>query len=288
MLDGQLEIHTLLCRAHVPFAIHCLTSLVKAHVDPVSLVVHDDGSLRDEEMRQFSHLSPRWIMRPEADEKLDELLAKLPLCRAFRKTNPMALKLLDVALLSDGQYLNYCDSDVLFFKKVRLFFAPPTGSDGVFTMDTVQGFSIRAAELMRSGMSLISKLNAGTFSVKRNVLDLEKIEWCLGQPFARRHEHVAEQTLWSLLVGSLRINQWDPRQFKIINSADDVEDELVAGHFISTNRQCITQFFDRAQRLDGEPIVVKQRRGRRLTGIALAAIGVSERMKRLLPAAKAP
>ncbi len=135
--------------------------------EKVRLILHDDGSLSEHDIDLFAALSPTWIRRSVADETMNERLARWPACRDFRGRHPFALKLLDVWHFSSGDFINYCDSDVLFFRKVKNFFRPSQGFDAVFSYDFLEGYSIRALELLRAKRRLVSRLNAGIFSAQK-------------------------------------------------------------------------------------------------------------------------
>src|SRR5581483_1670287 len=102
-------VSTLVGRRHVALAIQCLGSLWRYSLDPVCFRVHDDGSLEGRDLAELSRALPveRFVLRAEADDRIAAELKQYPNCRALRQVNPLALKLFDVTLLSDGT-VAYC------------------------------------------------------------------------------------------------------------------------------------------------------------------------------------
>src|SRR5881397_312386 len=99
-----LRIATLLGHAHVETALACLGSLRRYSADPIRFRIHEDGTLTAEDRGRLAEGlgDPEILARAEADERVADLLARRPSLRALRGTNPLALKLIDVPLLADG------------------------------------------------------------------------------------------------------------------------------------------------------------------------------------------
>ena len=68
-------------------AIECLGSLAKYHHGPVQFIIHEDGSMTDEDEALILAAVPssRVIRRKQADERMAEELRRFPASAAFRK-----------------------------------------------------------------------------------------------------------------------------------------------------------------------------------------------------------
>jgi hypothetical protein len=109
--------------------LQCLGSLVRS-VPGVSLVVHEDGTLTDEDVEKLKGAFPlqQLVRRRDADEAMREALDRYPACSRMRSENTLMLKLFDVALMSSDVDIRYCDTDVLFFRRVAGLFERASGT----------------------------------------------------------------------------------------------------------------------------------------------------------------
>src|SRR6266700_3296413 len=103
-MPKPIVVATLLGQAHVEMALACLGSLLRYSADPLRLRLHEDGTLtaRDRQRLKAGLGNIEFIPRAEADGRMADVLAGHPTLRAFRKGNPLALKLIDVPLMADG------------------------------------------------------------------------------------------------------------------------------------------------------------------------------------------
>ena len=94
-------VSTLLGHAHVGMALLCLGSLLRESVEPLTLQVHDDGTLTAEDLERLAAGlgEPVVVGRREADSRVEAFLGDRPAARIFRRENPLGLKLLDAANL---------------------------------------------------------------------------------------------------------------------------------------------------------------------------------------------
>jgi hypothetical protein len=125
------------------------SSLLKLSIQPLKIVFHDDGSLTSEDIQQLSHLpNTKVIERAEADERMNILLKEYPHSYNIRYEHPMFIKLLDTALLSEGDFA-YCDTDILFFRPFdRLFSWPDQYTSAIFMMDYLEAYSLFSWHLL--------------------------------------------------------------------------------------------------------------------------------------------
>lgn len=129
----HFELHMLIGKRHVGMSLWAIKSLLHFSDQRFHIVLHDDGSLRQEDLNKLSTHLPnvKVILRADADRAMADKLADYPLCKTFRfsvvetanhrgqKYNMfiMSLILLDMNLLSSAEKIMILDADVLFFKK---------------------------------------------------------------------------------------------------------------------------------------------------------------------------
>ena len=114
-MPGKRIVRTLIGHNQVEVGLRCLPSLIHFSSEPVKLLLHDDGTLTDDDCEALiASLSGAEILsRDEADATVVPLLKRHPKCLAYRQRQPLALKLIDMPLIQSEE-LAYCDSDVLF------------------------------------------------------------------------------------------------------------------------------------------------------------------------------
>jgi len=129
----HFELHMLIGKRHVGMCLWAIKSLLHFSCQRYQIVLHDDGTLAQENIRTLSPHLPNVnvIRRVDADKAMSDKLADYPLCKSFRfsvvetanhrgqKYNMfiMSLILLDINLLSEAEKIMILDADVLFFKK---------------------------------------------------------------------------------------------------------------------------------------------------------------------------
>src|SRR5436305_14292628 len=173
-------VSTLLGHAHVGMALLCLGSLLRESVEPLTLQVHDDGTLTPADLERLAAGlgEPAVVGRREADERVEALLGERPAARAFRRENPLGLKLLDAALLAPGGELAFCDSDVLFLRPFSGLFALPEGAGALFMRDPQNAYSVRSWHLLREPrLRLAARVNSGIIAFRTRLFALDLVEW---------------------------------------------------------------------------------------------------------------
>lgn len=250
---------TLLGHAHVEMALACLGSLLRYSAEPLSLRVHDDGTLTGEDRGRLTSLAsglgdPQFVSRAEADARVETVLAGRPALRAFRGSNPLALKLIDVPLMA-GDGLAYCDSDVLFLRPFsRLFAFPGPETGAVFMSDRQNAYSVRSWHLLPNGrLRLPCRVNSGVLLFRTRFYDPDLLEWYFARPEFQFAPVWAEQTAWALLGQQAGCRLWDPDLVRLPGGDDP--GEAVALHFVSPLRSLLGPVLERSPDRTGEPPV---------------------------------
>lgn len=238
ILKTTTPLCSLICHRDIAQSITCLGSLTNANVAGLQLVFHEDGSLTGEDADRLRVAFPdcRIVWRRDADQQMAETLRHHPRCQAFRAGNVFALKLLDTPLLGDGERCHYCDGDILFLRPSTGLFEIPDPLDAVFMMDAIEPVAWTFKELWQRKLAFVGRVNAGMYSVRRRVLDLDKLEWFLGFEMAPHLRHVQEQTAWAWLASGFTAAHWDPAVVRVVSNDFPVTASLAAAHFIGMYR----------------------------------------------------
>jgi glycosyltransferase involved in cell wall biosynthesis len=198
------EIHVLTSKDDWLNLVWTLKSFYRASRRDYALCIHDDGTLKPEQMRELAWQFPaaRIIPRAEADALVEPLLAAYPRCREFRRTNPLAPKIFDFAAFARSSRILLLDSDILFFREPAELLARIEDID--YRLNTVNGDVASAYTTTpeiardRAGVQLIERFNSGLGLIHRDSLPLDWLEEFLGLPDIIGHFWRIEQTLFAL------------------------------------------------------------------------------------------
>jgi hypothetical protein len=287
-------VSTLLGHAHVEMALLCLGSLLRESAEPLRLQIHDDGSLDREDLERLAAGlgEPAVVSRREADERLEDLLSFHPAARAFRRENPLGLKLLDTVFLAPAGELAYCDSDVLFLRPFSGLFALPEGAGSLFMHDSQNAYSVRSWHLLRERrLRLAARVNSGVLAFRTRLFDLDLLEWFLGHPEYRFAPVWVEQTAWALLGQAAGCRLLDPAAVAFPVPGRAPAEGTVALHFVSPRRALFAPLAsalgERPPRLpaapaaSAAPVEIRSFAAARLTPLGLAATEARRRLGRL-------
>ncbi|HVT18454.1 MAG TPA: hypothetical protein VHQ90_20040 [Thermoanaerobaculia bacterium] len=279
-------VSTLLGHSHVDMGLLCLGSLLGCSIQPLQLRIHDDGSLTAGDLERLAAGlgDPAVVPRREADERLGDLLVAHPATRAFRRENPLALKLLDVALLAPGDGLSYCDSDVLFLRPFSGLFDLPPGAGALFMCDPQNAYSVRSWHLLREPrLRLAGRVNTGIIAFRTRFFDLDLVEWFLSRPRYRFAPVWVEQTCWALLAQPAGCRLLDPEVAGIPARGRQPAVQQVALHFVGPVRGLLAHFAGAGTRriaADQAPVEIHSFPAPRLGPLGLAATEVRRRLRR--------
>jgi hypothetical protein len=249
MLSKRI-VRTLIGHNQVEVGLRCLASLLRFTSESISLIIHDDGSLTGDDCKELIGRLPgaEIVSREEADAIVDPLVKSHPECRAYRERHPLALKLIDMALLP-SEDLAYCDSDVLFLKPhTGLFTWPDEGTGGVFMQDVQDAYSLRPWHIYPLGeVRVPRRVNSGLILFRSSAYDLDFVEWLLSRKqlseVFQKRPHWIEQTCWAALGWRAGCRVWSGRQIIIATpSMKDFSDDTVAIHFVAACRGRLSDF----------------------------------------------
>jgi hypothetical protein len=259
-------------------------------VPDASLVVHDDGTLTDEDISNLKTRLPvsDVVHRKRANENMQEALRKYPACARARSENVLMLKLFDVALMS-AEDIRYCDTDVLFVRRTSgLFDRPRDGPAAVFMRDSNHAYSARPWHLLGPGaMRLPKYVNSGLFMFRRDRFDLDFLESLLSRDSMRAiFAHMAswaEQTCWAALGFRAGCGFWNQEQIAVVNDSWRLGERTVAAHFVSSSRHRFAQVLQQisgANPQDHGPVSVSVAEARECSAFELGKSQIIRRLRR--------
>ena len=216
----RAEVHQLLGHRHVGMGLWSLKSLLATADVGLGAVIHDDGSLTDEDIRLMQEQLPgvRIIPRVEADVQVRTRLEGYPACKSFRFGEVlvsnhrgqtynmfiMSLILFDMNLLTDCDKIIILDADVLFFRRPDIIADWVRDAADRRTLYSVEAYKPKreADGSLSFGPKAARTLNSGLLCLTKSaVYDLEKIEdWVGGNPDLMYTSPVFEQLCYSWLV----------------------------------------------------------------------------------------
>lgn len=261
------------------FAVPCLESLLRCSRDPIVLRVHDDGTLTAGDRAELAErLGAAVVTREHADDVVEPLLRPYPRLTAFRRRNPLALKLVDVALLGDDP-IRFCDADILFRRPFTgLFRAEVPGP--LFMRDRQHAYAVKPWHVLPGrNLRLLGHVNSGIVIVPRALFDADRLEAFLARaPLAP--EVWVEQTAWAMLAATRAgARLLDGDQFAIAPRGVD-DEHAVAVHFVSPARGLLAQALPRPVGSPAtEPVRVVSRRAGRVGGVGLAMSALNRRLR---------
>ena len=251
----MLEVHNLVCHRDISIALICLKSLLATSQEKLQIIVHDDGSLTDEDKTFIRAQLPNstLVSRDHADHELAIVLDGLPTIRKARLKLPHLLKVLDVPMLCRSDNVCFVDSDVLFLRRHRgLFEISKTRSACArFMLDIRTCHGFRLKDFWPLGpVSPIARLNSGLFCIKRNVIDFDWVEAVcsrVGLPQILQHRSWFEQGLWAAIAARVGCEMIDRSQIATAEVASQIPQDPIALHFITPVRALLEHYIQRVQ-----------------------------------------
>jgi hypothetical protein len=184
----------------------CLHSFARSAGVPISVELHDDGSIDDPCAALLGALGPgiRVHSHGAIRERLERLLpaTDFPVLRERWLNYPNLRKLVDVHLGSSGWKL-VMDSDMLFFRSPDFLLSwlrsPPAPLHGVDSVESY-GYSRSLMEEL-AGAAIPPRVNVGLCGLRSETLDWHELEhWCATLISRERTNYYLEQALVAMLV----------------------------------------------------------------------------------------
>lgn len=231
-------------RNHIDLAARCLGSIVKYYDRPLHIIVHEDGSVRPEDVARFQEQIPNssFVSKKDADPIVNESMARYPACRKLRDNLVYGLKIFDIQILEEGPELSYTDCDIIFVRPVSGLFRMPDDplAGGVFMKDPIQAYCLTPLQLMQNKkLHLADRLNGGLLHFRRADFNWDLVEWFLTHDEYAIHPYWKEQTAWSVLAAATRSWFWDEDQVRVITTRSELNDKITVAHYVSSYRHLL-------------------------------------------------
>lgn len=208
-IDGTTErvceIHVMTSKDDWLNLLWALKSFYWASRRRYALCIHDDGSLRSDDVATLRAHFPqaRIVERKAADERVRAALAGLPRCRQFRETNLLAPKVFDFPAYLEAERMLLLDSDVLFFEEPTELLRRIEDLEytrNCFNADVESSYTVDESVVReQGGFELQPRINSGLALVHRESLKYEWVEEFLGYAgLLGGHFWRIEQTIYAL------------------------------------------------------------------------------------------
>jgi hypothetical protein len=206
------------------------------------VVVHDDGSCDSQALNGIARVVPsaQILRRREADRLMHKKLKLWPNTLELRNELPLALKLLDVALLGTAERRLILDCDMLFMNRPGeiLEWVEDNTKPDLFLED-IRDASAVPPETFREelGFLPIRCLNSGLCAIHTDLVDLELIETAIVKTALLQapRRWTVEQTLFAVLAAN-RPSRLLPPSY-MVSARAPASQNTIMRHYIGEVRQ---------------------------------------------------
>jgi len=242
--EAAVPVHLLCSKHDWRMALWMLASLHETTGLRWPLVIHEDGSLTEDQIGLFSHLFPgaKIVRRTEGDRFMEERLAEYPRCADYRRRMPHGLKSFDIPQMASSPRFLLLDPDVIFFatpKEIVDWAARPEDFSCWFNQDFQEPSPIPPSQAASElGVALWSQVNSGLCLLTRDsVTDLDAMENWLGHPALQDPtvQWRVEQTLLALSASRNAKGGTLPLTYEV-SSAKWRKPQAIARHYVGCVR----------------------------------------------------
>ena len=186
---SPLIVQSLVGRSALPFYLRCLQSLLKHCEEKINLLIHQDGSL-DENDREQARIQlgeySKFVDHEETKEKTLDQLSGYPHCQAIRKNSLWGIEFFDPLFAQPENPISYyIDADILFLRPFYGLFDPKEVEGGALFIRDVQwdAYSLRPWHLFGFGLrpEIAKGITTALVCWDKRVIDWDYLEWFLGQ-----------------------------------------------------------------------------------------------------------
>lgn len=207
------------------------------------VVIHDDGTLPPVGVDTLKLMFPdvKIIARGDSDAAMTRLLTPYPACADYRRSAPLALKVLDIPQLSKTKRFIILDKSVLFFATPTelLGWAKDEERDECwFIQNPEEPCAVTAAEASKDfGIKLWPRLGTGICLLTREAMDLSFCEQVLANsPILSRDPAKVEQSLFALCAAKFGRGGLLPPRYEV-STARTANSVSVARQYIAPVRE---------------------------------------------------
>jgi hypothetical protein len=238
----NVALHIVIGREYWALGLWMLTSFFDATNRSWPVVFHDDGSCDGQVRRAIANVVPfaKIIDRPEADSQLTEMLKPWPVLLKLRSILPLALKLLDAALLGPPGKRLILDCDMMFFRPPTEILEWAMGAErpNYFLTDVKEASAIPPETIeARVGIKPVSKLNSGICAIAADFINPEFLADAMVKTKLLQAERrwTFEQTLFAI-AAARQPSELLPSSY-LVSIAAHAPPDIIMRHYIGAVRQ---------------------------------------------------
>jgi lipopolysaccharide biosynthesis glycosyltransferase len=199
--DQKLIVYVLMGESHLDFSIECLKSLQSFSESPLTFSILSDGSICDkQQFLELNGLHANVLKQEAVKDLVSQKIQIYPRILKLYQNYIYIRKVIDPLFLSEQDRINYSDSDIL---ALRSFSGVFDNISGNYFMDNVLNslsISWKYPHLI-SRVPMVRNVNCGLFSIHKELVDLDYVEWLLGlDGFESGSKFHVEQTVWAALL----------------------------------------------------------------------------------------
>ena len=180
------------------------------------------------------------LSREDADAAMGELLSQHLHCQQYRARHPLALKILDIPLLTPAERFLLIDSDVLFYRRpgALLTWADSEREECWFNQDVAEASLLTPAEARELlGVQLWEKVNSGLCCIAQRAIDLDFCDHCMRKTdIAAGQIWRLEQTLYALCASRFGRGGLLPPYYEV-SLGRSAGPDCIARHYVGAVRQ---------------------------------------------------
>ena len=241
-LGSRPEVRLLTCHSHVWLSLYSLYSFYLTSGLRNPLVVHDDGSLDDDDRNLYLRLFPGTtiLSRPDADRLVAPRLAEYPALAKWRTQLILALKILDLPLLSSSPFFILFDSDLFFFQKPSAFLdlLAECGNGAAFNVfghSPLNAYSLARWQVRSAiDVDVPDRLNSGFGIVHPSSIELPLLNQLVLQDDLLGYPFWLEQTAFAALSARFGLRMLPEKAYRA--DLDAGIDGAVMKHYVGSVR----------------------------------------------------
>lgn len=205
----------------------------------IPLVIHGDPSLSQEAIDGLTKLFPeaRILTQDKCRDEVIDSLVDYPLCKKFRETNTLSIKVFDFLHYLSTDKMALFDSDLLFFDEPiawQQHLNAEADRKNVFNPDIATAYAIEQTEIEKAGFQVADDVNSGFGIVHKDSMPLEWIEEFLAIPgLLEGHFWRIEQTLYALCATRFGVELL-PENYRVF--LDGAVEERPFRHYVGAIR----------------------------------------------------
>jgi len=238
-------VQSLIGRASLSFYLDCLQSLLKNCKDQISLVIHEDGSLEEndrERARKLLGENLKFAVPEETIEKTLDQLSGRPRCQAMRKDSLWGVEFFDPLFdQPDDPISYYIDADILFLRPFFGLFEPEEVEGGALFLGDIQwdAYCLRPWHLSSFGKHpvIVKGITTALVCWDKRAIDWDYLEWFLGQKKLHSIPDWVMPTAQAGLAQRCQARVVSPTQLPNLYPNASIEKETFGVHMLGSYRE---------------------------------------------------